>query len=85
MPTIIEITAGQVRFSGAYSFPLQLAALVLLLLLATAVDVRERRIPNRLVAIGIAGGIAFHAVSRSASLRFYPCTPSASWGPATSS
>lgn len=48
---------------GAYVVPLQLAMLVVLLLAATAVDVRERRIPNRLVASGMLGAIAFHALS----------------------
>jgi prepilin peptidase CpaA len=33
---------------------------VLLLLLATAVDLRERRIPNKLVASGIIVALAFH-------------------------
>lgn len=63
MPTFIEISTGQLRLPGAYVLPLQLAVMVLLLLAATVVDVRERRIPNRLVACGVAGALAFHTLA----------------------
>ncbi|QOL51771.1 A24 family peptidase [Massilia litorea] len=63
MPALIEITTGQLRLSGLYIVPIQIGVLVLLLLIATAVDIRERRIPNWLVATGMTGALAFHSIS----------------------
>jgi prepilin peptidase CpaA len=60
MAPFIEITAGRLHLLGTYVLPLQVVLLVLLLLLATAVDLRERRIPNWLVAWGIIIALAFH-------------------------
>lgn len=63
MASLIDITAGQLHLLGAYLVPPQLVLLVLLLLLATAVDLRERRIPNKLVASGIILALAFHIIA----------------------
>ena len=61
MQTPIQITSSELLFFGAYPVQLHVAGLVILLLAATAVDVREHRIPNRLVATGISIGVLFHA------------------------
>ncbi|MGX4642355.1 A24 family peptidase [Massilia sp. SYSU DXS3249] len=58
----MQITEGQLSLFGIYTLPLQLLVLCALLLLATAIDVRERRIPNWLVASGTLGAIAFHSM-----------------------
>lgn len=63
MSAPIEIISGQLLLPGPYVLPLQLAMLALLLLVATAIDLRERRIPNWLVAGGIVGAISFHIIS----------------------
>lgn len=63
MSGFLQITAGQLVLPGGSVVPLQLGALVVLLFAATAVDIRERRIPNWLVATGMAGAIAFHTLS----------------------
>lgn len=63
MTTFVEFSAGQLQFLGLHGVPLQLVMLVLLLLAATVVDMRERRIPNWLIASGIACAIAFHGMS----------------------
>ena len=59
----IQIIDGKLQLLGAYAIPLHLLALVILLLIATAVDVRERRIPNWLVVTGMVIGTAFHALA----------------------
>lgn len=63
MAPILDITKGLLHLPGSYVLPLQLALLVLLLLIATTVDVRERRIPNWLVASGMVAALAFHAIA----------------------
>lgn len=63
MPNFFDMTSGQLHLPGNHMLPLQLALLILLLFVATLVDVRERRIPNWLVATGMAGGLAFHIFS----------------------
>lgn len=63
MASLIDISAGQLLLPGAYVLPLQLGMLALLLVVATVVDVRERRIPNWLVASGMVAGLAFHMIS----------------------
>lgn len=47
----------------AYAVPLHLVLLVVLLLVATKIDVRERRIPNWLVGAGMTSALAFHTLS----------------------
>lgn len=63
MLPFLDLAAGQLLLPGAYVLPLQLALLVLLLLVATTVDVRERRIPNWLVASGMVAALAFHGIA----------------------
>lgn len=63
MAPFIDINGSQIHFLGAHMLPLQLAVLVLLLLVATTIDVRERRIPNWLVASGMCAALAFHIVA----------------------
>lgn len=63
MPISPQLNSGQLSLTEQYAIPLQLALLVLLLLVAVVIDVRERRIPNWLVATGTVGAIAFHALS----------------------
>lgn len=48
---------------GEFHFSLHLVVLLLLVVVATIVDVRERRIPNSLVITGIVVGCAFHAIA----------------------
>jgi prepilin peptidase CpaA len=61
MSNFIELTTRQLQ-SFDISI-LQLVALAVLLLVATVVDVRERRIPNWLVATGLVVAISFHALA----------------------
>jgi prepilin peptidase CpaA len=63
MPTFIETSSGDFHLPGEYVLPLQFGVLVLLLIIATVVDVRERRIPNWLVASGMLSALAFHGIS----------------------
>src|SRR5688572_3034429 len=63
MPTPIRIAAGDLQIFETYLVPLYLAVLVVLLVLATTVDIRERRIPNWLVACGMVSAVTFHALS----------------------
>lgn len=48
---------------GVHKFEIQLAGLILIVAVATAFDVRYRRIPNWLVAIGTVCAFAFHALA----------------------
>lgn len=64
MLNVFEISAGHLCLFGAYILPLQLIGLLFLLLLASATDIRERRIPNFLVASGITIAVAFHMFSQ---------------------
>lgn len=63
MQTPIQITSSELLFFGSYPVQPHLAFLVILLLAATAVDVREHRIPNWLVAAGMSSGLLFHALA----------------------
>jgi prepilin peptidase CpaA len=67
MSSTLQIIAGELHLFGTYSLPLYLAVLITLVLAATVIDVRERRIPNWLVAAGMAIGILFHAGSPQGS------------------
>lgn len=63
MASFVTTTTDELRFFGAFNLPPQALLLVLLLFAATVVDLRERRIPNCLVATGIAAAFAFHILA----------------------
>ena len=63
MDDIIHFQDGLVLFSGTYFIEIRLAIVLLLLLVATAFDIRSRRIPNWLVFSGALIGIVYHALS----------------------
>lgn len=63
MQSSLHISAGDLVLFGTYAFPLQFMVLLALVGAATVVDVRERRIPNRLVAAGMLAGLLFHTLA----------------------
>lgn len=50
-------------FFSTYTPSMDLAFLIVLLMLATVIDIREHRIPNWLVATGMVIGLTFHSIS----------------------
>lgn len=65
MSTLLHIIDGDSHFFDTYAVRLDLAILIVLLLIATVIDVRERRIPNWLVVSGIVIAALFHTSSPS--------------------
>lgn len=63
MSNFIHITEGNVKFFGAYTLELYLVALLIVVTAATWVDIRENRIPNWIVAVGLLIGVAYHTLS----------------------
>ncbi len=61
MPTPLQFSPDGLRFFESFSLAPHHAVLVALVLIATVTDVRERRIPNWLVATGMVLGLLFHA------------------------
>jgi prepilin peptidase CpaA len=61
MAPLLQIAAGELQLFGILSLQLHLAVLVFLLVIAVAVDIREHRIPNWLVAAGMIVATLFHA------------------------
>lgn len=63
MPNMIHIAKGKLQFFDAYALDVQLAILIVLVVAATAVDIREHRIPNWIVATGLLMAFGFHMLS----------------------
>lgn len=63
MSNFIHLSQGNLQFFGVYSLELYLAVLVVVVAAATWVDIREHRIPNRLVAIGLLIAVIYHTMS----------------------
>lgn len=59
----IDISEGNVKFFGSYTLEIYLAILIVIVVTATWIDIREHRIPNWLVAIGLLMAIGYHALS----------------------
>lgn len=63
MSNFIRIGQGKVELIGAYTLEVYIVVLVVVLAAATWIDVREHRIPNWLVAIGLLIAVVYHALS----------------------
>lgn len=63
MSNIIHIAQGNLKFFGAYSLEIYIAVLILIVAAAAWVDIRDHRIPNQLVTIGLLIAVAYHALS----------------------
>lgn len=63
MQPIIHFAKDNVEFLGRYSFKIYLLILVVLIAVATFIDIRARRIPNWLVATGAVIAVGYHALS----------------------
>lgn len=63
MQTILQFHDGDVQFFGGHMLEPHLAVLIAILALATASDVREHRIPNWLIAVGLLIAVTYHALA----------------------
>lgn len=63
MQTIFRIHDGNVQLFSGFALEFNLAILIAMVAIATAFDVREHRIPNWLIAIGILIAIPYHALA----------------------
>lgn len=65
MSNLIRIDQSNLEIFGGYAVAIHVAALLVILVVATWIDIREHRIPNWLVAVGLVFAVAHHALSLS--------------------
>jgi prepilin peptidase CpaA len=65
MQTTIQIMQGKLQSHGASAGDIALAILIVLVAAATVVDIREHRIPNKIVLAGVLLGCGFHMLAPS--------------------
>lgn len=63
MPTIVQLTQGNVQLFGTYALEAHIAILMLIIAAACVFDIREHRIPNWLVGAGLLAAVAHHVLS----------------------
>ena len=62
MQSFLQNSGGNLQFFNGYTLELHLVVLIAIVAVATAIDVRDHRIPNWLIAVGLLIAVSYHAL-----------------------